>query len=94
MGRQVVKSCLPTSIIRRKSESIDYSRVYFFLDWWPLLLSQEWWGHIWYMVYGSLVVCHWMESVVSSTLSCNQWLIVPEVLDPDNNSRALRRAGG
>jgi hypothetical protein len=35
---------------------MDYSWVEFFLGWWPLLFSQEWWAHIWYGVLGSPVV--------------------------------------
>jgi hypothetical protein len=36
MGRHMVKSCLPTSIVRTKVEGVDYSRIYFFLGSWPL----------------------------------------------------------
>jgi hypothetical protein len=36
-----------------------------FLGWWPLLFSQEWWGHILYEVYGSPAVCCWRELVIS-----------------------------
>jgi hypothetical protein len=53
LGRQMVKSCLPTSTVMRKRDGADCSRVQFFLGWWPLLFSQEWWGHIRYEMYVS-----------------------------------------
>jgi hypothetical protein len=43
MGRQLVKSCLPTPIVVWKSERVDHSWDLFFLGWWPLLFSLEWW---------------------------------------------------
>jgi hypothetical protein len=57
-GRQVVKSYLPMSIARRKSEGLHCSQVLFFLGWWPLLFSQEWWVPIRCKVCGSPAVCH------------------------------------
>jgi hypothetical protein len=42
-----------------------------FLGWWPLLFSQEWWGHIRYEVYGSPVGCCWREPIVSRILDRN-----------------------
>jgi hypothetical protein len=92
MGRQVVKSCLPTSIIMRESEGVDCFRVFFFLGWWPLLFSQEWWGHIWYGVCGSPIICCWTEPVVSRIMGHNQRPAVPGILNPDNfiQSGAIR----
>jgi hypothetical protein len=70
-GRQVARSYLPTSIVMRERDGVDFSRAQFFLGWWPLLLSQEWWGHIWYGLYGSLTVCCWREPVVSRIFGRN-----------------------
>jgi hypothetical protein len=84
-GRQVVKSCLPTSTIIRKRDGVHCSHVQFYLGWWPLLFSQEWWSHIQYGVYGSPAICCWRELVISKFLGHNWWLMVPEVLDPDMN---------
>jgi hypothetical protein len=72
LGRQVAKSCLPTSIVMRKRDCSDYSWVQFFLGWWPLLFNQEWWGHIQYGVYGSPAVCYWREPIISRILGRNQ----------------------
>jgi hypothetical protein len=63
LGRQVLKSYLPTSTVVRKRDGVDCSRVQFFLSWWTLLFSQEWWGHIRYRVYGSSAVCYWSKPV-------------------------------
>jgi hypothetical protein len=41
MGRQAVKLCLPTSNAVGQSEYVDYSRVYIFLGWWPLLFNHK-----------------------------------------------------
>jgi hypothetical protein len=41
-GRQVVKFCLPTSIVMRKRDGANCSRVQFSLGWWLLLFSHEW----------------------------------------------------
>jgi hypothetical protein len=76
-GKKLVKSCLPTSIVMRKRDSVECSRFQFFLGWWPHLFSQEWWGHIWYGVYGSPSICYWREPVVSRILACNRRLAVP-----------------
>jgi hypothetical protein len=43
MGRQVVKSNLLVPILGCKSEDVDRSQDLFFLGWWPLLFSLEWW---------------------------------------------------
>jgi hypothetical protein len=69
--------------VMRKRGGADCSRVQFFLGWWPLLFSQEWWGHIWYVVYGSPAVCCWREPIVSRILSRNRRPTVLRVLDPD-----------
>jgi hypothetical protein len=79
--RWVVKSCLPTFIVMRKSEGVDCSRV--FLGRWPLLFSQEWWGNIRYGVYGSPALCCWREPLVARILCHNRWPAVPRVLDPN-----------
>jgi hypothetical protein len=60
------------NIVTRERDGVDYSRVQFFLSWWPLLFSQEWWGHIWYGVYGSLAVYCWKELVISKILGRNR----------------------
>jgi hypothetical protein len=49
-GRQVAKSYLPELIVGWRSDGVDYSRDYFFLGWWPLLFSLEWWGR--FLVWG------------------------------------------
>jgi hypothetical protein len=36
----------PITIIMRDNDGVDYSQVWFYLGWWPVLFSQEWWGHI------------------------------------------------
>jgi hypothetical protein len=90
----MVKSYLLTSIKMRKSECVDCSRVLFFLGWWPLLFSQEWWGHIRYEVCGSPSICCWRKSIVSRIVGHNQHPTVPEVQDPNNSPRAFHRAGG
>jgi hypothetical protein len=82
-GRQVVKSCMPTSTVMRKRDGADCSWFQFFLGWWPLLFSQEWWGHIRYGVYGSPTICCWRELVIFRILGHNWWPVVPGVLDPD-----------
>jgi hypothetical protein len=41
---------------------MDQVRAYFFLGWWSLLLSQEWWDHTWHTVRDSPTICHWRES--------------------------------
>jgi hypothetical protein len=63
---------------------MNHSRVWFFLDWWPLLFSQEWWGHIWYGVLDFLVIYRWRVPVVSRFLGCNRQPMVPRAQDPDN----------
>jgi hypothetical protein len=55
-GRQVVKSHLPALIIAWRSDGVDCSWDKFFLGWWPLLFSLEWWGHflewgVWFPSY-------------------------------------------
>jgi hypothetical protein len=35
----LVKSCLPSTTIMRENDSAAYSRVQFFLGWWPILFS-------------------------------------------------------
>jgi hypothetical protein len=57
----VVRSYLPMATEMGEVTGVDYYRVEFFLGWWSLLFSQEWWGHIRYEVCGSLAVCHWRE---------------------------------
>jgi hypothetical protein len=84
-GTQVAESCLPTSTVMRKRDGVDCSQVQFFLGWWPLLFGQQWWGHIWYRVYGSPAVCYWRESVISRILDYNQRPVVPGVLDHDSS---------
>jgi hypothetical protein len=69
MGRQVVKSYLPTLIIGWRSDGVDYSQdlILFRLVAPPLhpgvagLIS-------WYGVYGSPAVYHWRKPVVSIIL--------------------------
>jgi hypothetical protein len=85
-GRQVAKSCLPTSTVMRRRDDADCSYVQFFLGWGPVLFSQEWWGHIRYGVYGSLAICCWRLPVVSRILGLNRQPVVHGVLDPDNLS--------
>jgi hypothetical protein len=51
-------------------------------------------GHIWYMLYGSLAICHLREPVVSTILGCNQWPTVPRVLHLNNSPQAFYQAGG
>jgi hypothetical protein len=69
-GGQASGEILPTHVYCNEGERWwDFSRAQFFLGWWPLLLSQEWWGHIWYGLYGSLTVCCWKEPVVSRNLA-------------------------
>jgi hypothetical protein len=43
-GRQVVIFCLLTLIVGRRNDDVDRSQDLFFLGWWPLLFSLEWWG--------------------------------------------------
>jgi hypothetical protein len=53
---------LPTRNYRDGEKTgAHYSHVWFFLDWWSLLFSQEWWGHIRYKVLGSPTVCSWRK---------------------------------
>jgi hypothetical protein len=82
-GKQVAKACLLMTTVMGKSDGANYSRVQFFLGWWPLLFRQEWWCHIWYGVYGSPAVCHWRELVVFRILGYNLWPAIPRVQDPD-----------
>jgi hypothetical protein len=90
MGRQVVKSCLPTPIVGWKSDGMDHSHDLFFLGWRPLHFSLEWWGLIRYGVYGSPAVCCWREPVISRILDCNRQPVEHGVLNPDSSPRALR----
>jgi hypothetical protein len=83
VGSQVVKSRLPTSTIMRKIDGVDCSQIHFFLGWWPLLFSQERWGHIQYTVYGSPAICYWKELVTSRILGHNQRPVVARVEDVD-----------
>jgi hypothetical protein len=39
------------------SASVDYEQFYFFLCWWPLVFSEEWWDLFWHEVLCSLAVC-------------------------------------
>jgi hypothetical protein len=68
---------LPVTIVMRESDGVDYSRFWFYLGWWPLIFIQEWWAHIWYVVYGSLDICHWRELAISRILGHNQDLRYP-----------------
>jgi hypothetical protein len=43
-GIQVAKSYLPMVIVLWKSEVVDHPRDLFFLGWWALYFSLEWWG--------------------------------------------------
>jgi hypothetical protein len=52
-GSQVAKSWLPALIVGWRSDGMDYSRDWFFLSWWPLLLSLVWWGY--FSSMGSMV---------------------------------------
>jgi hypothetical protein len=71
MDKQVAKSCLLAPIVGWKSNDVDHSWDLFFLGWWPILFSLEWWGLIRYGVYGSTTVCRWREPVVSIILRRN-----------------------
>jgi hypothetical protein len=57
MSRQEVKSCLSASMGGWKSDGVDHFWYMFFLVWWPLLFSLEWWSLTQYGMYGSLVIC-------------------------------------
>jgi hypothetical protein len=81
-GRQVAKSCVPTSTIMRKRDGVECSRVQFFLGWW-LLFSHEWWGHIHYGLYDSPGICYWREPIIFIILGRNRWPVEPRTLDPD-----------
>jgi hypothetical protein len=35
----------------------DYSWIEFLFGWWSILFSEEWWGHIRYVVCGSAAIC-------------------------------------
>jgi hypothetical protein len=54
------------------SAGVGYAQVEFFLGWWPLLFSQEWWGLIRYEVLGSPAVCSSREPVISRFLGRNR----------------------
>jgi hypothetical protein len=36
---------------RGRCVDVDYSWIWFFLSYWSILFTQEWWGHIRYEVY-------------------------------------------
>jgi hypothetical protein len=68
----VVSSYLPTTTIIGGCIGVDYSQIWFFLSWWFLLFSQEWWDHIRYVMYGSPTVCYWWELVITRFMGHNQ----------------------
>jgi hypothetical protein len=61
---------------------LDHSWGWFFLDWWPLIFSLEWWDHFLVWVYGSPAVCHWREPIVFRILGHNRRPTVPVVFTP------------
>jgi hypothetical protein len=67
-------------IVGWKSDGVDRAWDYFFLGWWPLLFSLEWWGRL--LVWGVWfpIVCRWRELIISRVLGRNRWpAVVPTV---------------